>query len=49
MTATQTAPVEALLREQVANGHVPSLENDVMENDVRLQLSDKSCSAFLLA
>ena len=26
MTATLTAPVEALLREQVANGHFPSLD-----------------------
>lgn len=26
MTATLTAPVEALLREQVANGHFPSMD-----------------------
>lgn len=26
MTATLTAPVEALLREQVTNGHFPSLD-----------------------
>jgi len=26
MTATPTAPVEALLREQVAKGHFPSLD-----------------------
>jgi hypothetical protein len=26
MTATLTAPVEALLRQQVANGHFPSLD-----------------------
>lgn len=41
MTATLTAPVEALLREQVAEWHFPSL---VQENDVRLQLRDKRTS-----
>ena len=43
MTATLTAPVEALLREQVANGHFPSLDR-ALEAAVKKKQNEPCCN-----
>ena len=43
MAATLTAPVEALLREQVANGHFPSLDR-ALEAAVKKKQNEPCCN-----
>ncbi|MBE2286548.1 MAG: hypothetical protein IAE77_24030 [Prosthecobacter sp.] len=45
MTATLTAPVEALLREQVANGHFPSMDR-VLEVAVKTGEMTSGCNCL---